>query len=89
MLKRHPEADLDGNGELSKEEFEAFQAQLKAERLQKLLERAPELDTDGDGVLSEEEARAFERGRRSRDGGKKGPRRRGARRSRPDDGSEL
>ena len=89
MLKRHPEADLDGNGELSKEEFEAFQAQLKAERLQKLLERAPELDTDGDGVLSEEEARAFDRGRRGRDGGKKGPRRRGARRSRPDDGSEL
>ncbi|MCH8912798.1 MAG: hypothetical protein IIA33_04430 [Planctomycetes bacterium] len=41
MLKRHPEADLDGNGELSVEEFEAFQAQLKAERLQKTEFRQP------------------------------------------------
>jgi Ca2+-binding EF-hand superfamily protein len=89
MLERHPEADLDGNGELSVEEFEAFQAQLKAERLQKLLERHPELDTNGDGVLSEEEARSFDRGRRGRDGGKKGQFRRGPRRPRPDDGSEL
>ncbi len=88
-LERHPEADLDGDGELSVEEFEAFQAQQKAERLEKLLERAPELDTNGDGVLSEEEARAFDRGRRGRDRGEKGQRRRGPRRRRPDDGPEL
>ncbi len=88
ILEQHPETDLDGNGELSKEEFEAFQAQQKAERLERLLERHPDLDTDGDGVLSEEEARSLDRGRRGRDGGKKGFRRRGVR-PRPDDGSEL
>jgi len=86
ILEQHPETDLDGNGELSAEEFEAFQAQQKAERLERLLEHAPELDTDGDGVLSEEEARAFDRGRRGRDRGERGLRRRGVR---PDDGPEL
>ena len=88
MLKRHPEADLDGNGELSAEEFEAFKAQQQAERLQKLLERHPEADTNGDGVLSEEEARSIDRGRRGRDRGERGLRRRGVR-PRPDDGPEL
>jgi Ca2+-binding EF-hand superfamily protein len=88
ILERHPEADLDGNKELSAEEFEAFQAQQRADRLQKLFERHPELDTDGDGVLSMEEARSFDRGRRGRDGDRKGFRRRGARPG-PDDGPEL
>jgi len=47
--------DLDGDGELSREErqlmFEAMQAEREAERLAKF-------DLDGDGVLSEEEERA-------------------------------
>jgi len=85
ILELHPDLDLDGNGELSDEEFEAFKAQQQAERLERLLERHPEADTNGDGVLSEEEARSIDRGRRGRDRGERGMRRRGVR-PRPDDG---
>ena len=88
ILERHPETDLDGNGELSDEEFEAFKTQQQTERLERLLERHPEADTNGDGVLSEEEARSIDRGRRGRDRGERGLRRRGVRPERGD-GPEL
>ena len=73
FLERHPEADLDENGELSEEELEAFEADLMAFRRARILERHPEADLDGDGTLSDDELGAFDAER---------PRRRGG----PDDG---
>ena len=59
MLKRHPEADTDGDGLLSEAEFEACRAQRMEEHRAMVLEHHAEADTDGDGTLSEEEARVF------------------------------
>ena len=59
MLKRHPEADANGDGKLSAEEREAF---FKADRMNvdaMLLKHFPDADTNGDGVLSKDELRAI------------------------------
>ena len=48
ILRRHPEADLDGDGVLSEEEAQAFHRAV-------IVLRHPDTDLDGDGVLSDEE----------------------------------
>jgi len=58
-LTRHPEADVDGDGELSASEWTAFSQQARAKLIDRLLKLAPEADTDGDGVLSDSEIEAF------------------------------
>lgn len=75
MLERHPEADTDGDGVLSKEEARAFFKNNPPPRdglgegprgghrwkggPERLLETNPEADTDGDGKLSPDEHRVF------------------------------
>jgi len=59
LLKRHPEADLDGDGKLSAAEREAFLKMDHDRVAAMLLKHFPEADTNGDGVLSQEEIRAI------------------------------
>jgi hypothetical protein len=54
-----PEADLDGDGQISDEEWETHAAQRRAQLLAMLLERWPEVDADGDGAISDEELSVF------------------------------
>ncbi len=54
-IERHPEADLDGNGELSAEEWWTFAEQRRSEILTRLIERFPDADADGDGTLNANE----------------------------------
>jgi beta-lactamase regulating signal transducer with metallopeptidase domain len=63
ILKRHPEADTDGDGKLSAAEREVF-FKTDHQRIDAmLLKHFPEADTNGDGVLSRDEIRAI-KGRR-------------------------
>lgn len=58
MLEMHPEADTDGDGQLSPEERRAFMETRRAEMTKGLLAAHPDLDKDGDGELSYEERKA-------------------------------
>ncbi|MFQ5805434.1 MAG: EF-hand domain-containing protein [Phycisphaerae bacterium] len=58
-VARHPQADADGDGEVSDEEWLAFAEQARVRMLGRLLSHAPEADTDADGKLSEEELAAL------------------------------
>lgn len=58
VFATHPEADTDGDGQLSREEMRAFGETQRAQVMADLLAAHPELDTDGDGELSREEHRA-------------------------------
>lgn len=51
ILKLAPQADSDGDGQLSKEEDAAL--------TQRILKRFPQADTDGDGALSDQEKQAM------------------------------
>jgi Ca2+-binding EF-hand superfamily protein len=80
MLERHPEADTNEDGVLTREEAKEFFKKNPPPRdglghgpgprgfkgdPQKILETNPEADTDGDGKLSREEHRAFMEARRA------------------------
>ncbi len=54
-LERFPEADQDGDGTLSAEEWSAFATQQRERLLAELIEQVPEADSDKNGVLSEQE----------------------------------
>lgn len=54
VLANHPEADLNGDGELDRKEYSAFRRQRLAD---KLMDEHPEIDADGDGLLSQAELR--------------------------------
>lgn len=58
ILKKYPDADVNGDGNLSREEFKAFMDKRRAVRDKDLLAIHPELDTDGDGKLNKEERQA-------------------------------
>ncbi len=53
IIKRFPQADLDGDGKLSAAEFDALS--------KKMLRKYPEADTDSDGKLSAQERQALMR----------------------------
>jgi len=64
LLKRFPQSDTDGDGELSMREMAAFiqkqrSGQDMQERQAELLKRFPQADTNQDGQLSAEERRKF------------------------------
>ena len=59
LLRRHPEADMNSDGILSSEEFEAFHRSRLEQRRARVLKHHPESDLDGDGMLSDEEIQAF------------------------------
>jgi len=54
-IERHPEADLDGDGVLSDEEWLTFASERRAEILARLVKRFPDADADDDGTLSPDE----------------------------------
>jgi len=54
-VKRHPEADLNGDGELSDEEWLSFARERRNEIVARLAKRFPAADADGDGTLSADE----------------------------------
>ncbi|MGD2110355.1 MAG: hypothetical protein PVI86_13320 [Phycisphaerae bacterium] len=54
-IERHGEADLDEDGELSDEEWQAFAAARREEILARMAERIPDADVDEDGTLSADE----------------------------------
>lgn len=69
-LERNPQADADGDGTLTKEEYEAFRKPPaksnkgansggNEQRLARYLKRNPQADADGDGILTEGEFNAF------------------------------
>ena len=58
-LTRHPEADLDGDGQLSDSEWTKFAQESRERLLGRLLKRMPEVDTDEDGTISDAELAAF------------------------------
>lgn len=57
MLRMHPEADLDGDGQLTEQERDLFIEQRLSAARERLLEAYPGADTDGDGRLSDDELR--------------------------------
>jgi beta-lactamase regulating signal transducer with metallopeptidase domain len=59
FLKLHPEADLNQDGKLSREEREAHMEKQMSDVRARMLRRHPQADTDGDGVLSREEEHAY------------------------------
>ena len=65
-LARFPEADLDGDGQLSDSEWTTFAEQARGRVLARLLARMPEADADGDGTLNEAELAALKDGIRER-----------------------
>ena len=58
-LQKFPEADLDGNGELSDSEWTAFAENARERTLERLAMRIPEADVDEDGTISEAELAAL------------------------------
>lgn len=58
-LQRHPQADIDGDGELSDVEWIAFAEISRARMHARLLALVPEADIDDDGWLNEEELAAL------------------------------
>lgn len=58
ILKEYPEADIDGDGKLDRDEVHAHMQQQHSETIAKILADHPELDKDQDGKLSPEEMRA-------------------------------
>jgi Ca2+-binding EF-hand superfamily protein len=58
-LTRFPEADLDGDGELSDGEWTTFAQQSRERLLARLLKRVPEIDTDQDGTINDAELAVF------------------------------
>jgi Ca2+-binding EF-hand superfamily protein len=58
-LDRFPEADRDGDGELSAAEWTTFAEQARERLLARLVAHAPEADTDEDGTINQEELAAF------------------------------
>ncbi len=65
-LARFPEADLDGDGQLSDSEWTTFAEQARGRVLARLLAHMPEADADGDGTLNEVELAALKDGLRER-----------------------
>ncbi len=57
--KQLPEADTNGDGQISKEEWNAIVQKRKQETLGYLVKRVSGIDADGDGKLSSEELAAF------------------------------
>ncbi|MBP7934924.1 MAG: hypothetical protein KA354_09795 [Phycisphaerae bacterium] len=58
ILKQFPEADTNGDGMLSREEYKAFTSTNPAAAKLIFLQRHPQADTNGDGTLSDEEYQA-------------------------------
>ncbi|HOW70942.1 MAG TPA: hypothetical protein PKY77_10105 [Phycisphaerae bacterium] len=58
ILKQFPEADTNGDGTLSREEYKALTSANPAAAKLIFLQRHPQADTNGDGTLSDEEYQA-------------------------------
>lgn len=58
ILKQYPQADTNGDGKLSRDEYKAFMDSNPDAAKLILLQRHPEADTNGDGTLSDEEYQA-------------------------------
>lgn len=56
FLTAHPTADADGNGSLSRSEYQAYVVALAVNSPQPVIARFPKADLDGDGALSASEA---------------------------------
>ncbi len=54
-LEKHPEADLDENGDLSSAEWSAFAEQTRERMLDRLSKQFTDADADGDGTIGEAE----------------------------------
>ncbi len=59
ILERRPKLDINGDGQLSADEWATFVEKRRGQLLEKLLKIAPEIDTDGDGEVSDEELQVF------------------------------
>ena len=64
ILEEHPEADLNGDGELSGDERKAFQVELRQLKLEEFFAQHPQADLDGDGNFSNQEKAEFNRAQR-------------------------
>ena len=58
-LTRHSQADADGDGRLSAEEWTGFAVEARPRLLARLLKLAPQADANQDGKLSRSELKAF------------------------------
>ena len=58
-LTRHTQADADGDGQFSAEEWTTFAVEARARMLARLLKLAPQADANEDGKLSRSELEAF------------------------------
>ncbi len=58
-LTRHAQADADGDGQLTAEEWTGFAVEARARLLARLLKLAPQADANEDGNLSRSELEAF------------------------------
>ncbi len=64
ILEEHPEADLNGDGELSGDEMKAFHLELRQLKMEEFIAQHPEADLDGDGTFSKQEIEIFHRAQR-------------------------
>ena len=64
ILEEHPEADLNGDGELSGDEMKAFHVELRQLKMEEFFAQHPEADLDGDGNYSKQEIEEFHRAQR-------------------------